>query len=312
MSQNEKAFFRVAALTLAVLAFQACSKGFQSASLSSAEAECSGSASCAAPLTVNPPPTTSPCIAGFPCLNTPNYAALALSIAQIMQVAISNFPGISTLASCETKSACTGAGPSSQTITANCSPSGTNLTGSTLVTFNGGQCSAYNSSDIVVAPNLNLSLAGQTIQISSTAAADYTGPVYVGGIEVAYSITTASGSINNHGLHITGSGAVPIDITTHTSTPFSATVNPFALTANVTGGTIVMADKLGNYTATLVANNLAFASGCACPVSGSLSGNLSGAASGTIALTFNATCGSITTTVNGVSSTATSPGCTPL
>ncbi len=303
MSHSEKAFIRIATLTLAVLAFQACGKGFHSASHSSEKASSeqlnSFCADCGGGNTL--PPVMN----GI----APNYSALTLSLEQLMQVTVSNLPGISTLSSCEAKSACTGAGPSSLTISQNCSSGGTSITGSTLVTFNGAQCNPLVSSQIVVAPQINLTTPGQTIQISSTPTADYNGPIYGGGIEVGYSLLSLSGSVNNYGLHITGTGLVPIDVVTHTTSPLTASISPSTLSANITGGTIVLSDKIGGYTATLTASGLTFNTTCACPVSGSFAGNLSGPISGSISLAFGPTCGSVTTTVNGASTTSTSPGC---
>jgi hypothetical protein len=300
MSQNEKTFFKVALLTLGVLAFQACGQGFQSSNLQSATSS-----------TIDGPDgrgATLPSGLG----TTPDLTGLALSLGQILGLAVTNFPGLSTLAACESISPCTGAGPSTQTITANCSVAGETVTGSTSVSFNSSQCSPFNSSEIAIIPSLNIALSGQSFVVSSAASTDYNGSLSAGGLFASYSLLNGSANLSDLGLHITGSGAHPLDISTHSLSPSTATVNITAGQISLSGGQIVLADNLQHYSATLTPNNLGFGAGCACPTSGSISGPLSGTTTGTLTMTFSATCGAITISAPGVNTTQTVAGCVPL
>lgn len=290
MSQNENNAYKfllvlsMLLITGTTFAFNACSGGFQSAQ-SGSDSSANITSSC---------PSCS-----LPSTSSGSFSSMALSLAQLLELAVSNFPGLST---CQAASACTGAGPSSQMCTA----TGSLLSGTTTLTYNGANCSFETSNQVNIAANLQLTDSAESLQISSAQSTDYLGGSSGGGILASYSIETGSAQISDQGVHISGTG---IDISTHSTSPATATVNIGTLEVTVNGGQFILSDNTNLYSAAMTFNNLVFGASCACPISGSASGTLSGSTSGTVSMSFNPTCGSMTVTSGGSTSTITVPGC---
>ena len=308
MSQNGNStakyllIFSISTISAVTLSYTACSKGFQSApGISDGSADISSACTTCGTNTG----------VGTGTSGT-NFSSLALSVSQILELAVSNFPGLATLASCESVSACAGSGPSSESITANCSPAGTSLTGQTTLTFNAAQCSEISSNQITISPNLHFTSSVESFAVSSAQSVDYLGNQSGGGIQAQYSISSATAQISDLGIHLTSTSSSPLDISTHSTAPANATVNILSLQMNVNGGMYIFTDNLAQYSANMTFSNLTFGPGCACPVGGSLSGTLSGSLTGPVSMVFNSTCGSMTVTAKGTTSTSTVPGCTPL
>jgi hypothetical protein len=234
-----------------------------------------------------------------------NSSSIATAISTALQIA-------NSLSQNFTLGACSGStGPSSQTMTDSYPGTSVNVTASTLLTYSAGNCDPLSSNQITLAPTVNAtSTDGDTFSMTSAPSANYLGTSVGGGVQVNYNISAMNGTASILGLHSVTTGSVPTDISISSTSPFGAgisfTAPYFSLTSE---GGFEIDDNTDQISLNVAASGLAWSQTCGCPVAGSLSGTISGPLSGPVSITYGATCGSVTLSAYGISTTVSVPQC---
>ena len=289
MSHFEKSYSK-ASLVILALTFSGCSGGFTpSAAVDSTSSSGSSLAS-----------STTGSLSGL--INSSSIIAAIGSAFQIMNSLSSDF----NLGTCSGST-----GPSSQTMTANYPGSSFNVTSSTLLTYSAGNCDPLRSNQITLAPTVNVTdTTGDTVNVTSAATPNYLGVSVGGGAQVNYDVTGLTGSVNILGLNSVTTGSVATNISIYSTSPFAAALSLTAPYFSLTNdGAIVVDDNTDQMSLALAGSGLVWAGTCGCPVGGSLNGNVTGLVSGTVTVSFSATCGSISLTALGNTTTVSVPQC---
>jgi len=208
---------------------------------------------------------------------------------------------------------CTGSGPSSQVLTDVVTNSSYSLSSQTTLTFSGASCNILNSDEITLSPQITVSDSnGDGVQVSSAMTNNYLGKPVGGGVVIDYSLSTPSASINVLGLHVVTTGSESADISVSSPTPITAALSlsspNFSLTSS---GSFEIDDNTDQLSLLLGSTGLVWNQSCGCPVGGTLTGMVSGSQTGSITVTYGSTCGAMTITANGSTSSTTVSQCQP-
>jgi hypothetical protein len=174
------------------------------------------------------------------------------------------------------------------------------LDGEVDLTFSDATCSMASSGDSVTR-NANFTLtgaAGATYAVSTPAVGQTLTRSENG---FSYSVSGIQRVATN------AAGTKLFDITVSSTADLTVSGSSRA-TRVVNGGTLVVANNLKAYTATLTPENVAWSASCNCPVSGTISGTLTGSKKGKYALELTG-CGSANLTVDKSTSAVTFDRC---
>lgn len=214
-------------------------------------------------------------------------------------------------------SACSGSAPYTVIRTySDCNLGETSLTmsGSATYTYSHSGCSMIGVTNRTVTRTTDLILTGKsggTLSISSDNSTDYRGNTLGGGQTLSVSATSGQFSYSVGGVSrvLTGpQGKTLFDIATRTTSPITATGTSLSDLV-LDGGALEIIHNRAEYVLTLAADNVAFSSSCACPVSGTMTGSYSGSVSGTMTITFTGCGAAAVSTSHGISSDVTIDAC---
>lgn len=194
----------------------------------------------------------------------------------------------------------------------NCSLGNNAITvaGTVDYTYSNSGCSLVGFTNRSVTRTVDMTISGKfggTITISSANTTDYRGNTIGEGQTLSVDALAGQYSYSVSGVTrvLTGPrGTTVSSISARTTTPITASGASLSNLV-LSGGSLEIINNRAEYALTFSANNIAFSSACACPVSGSMSGSYSGSVSGSATITYTG-CGTAdVTTSNGDSESVT-------
>ena len=233
-----------------------------------------------------------------------DWGAISSALAGALQLA-------NSLASDFTLGSCSSGNPSTQSMSVNATQSDFTVTSMIGLSYNTSGCNLLSATQLTLSPNVNVAMTnGDTYNVTANAENNYNGQSIGGGLQVNYNASSMSGSVNILGLNSVTTGSLATNISVSSTSPIAATLSLSAPYVSLSSdGAFQIDDNTDGLTLNMAASGLVWGSSCGCPVGGGLTGNISGALSAPVSISFGSTCGSVTLTAMGISTTTSVPQC---